>query len=164
VTPASLQALSAGLDEPHGNQAALGLGTHGRKAREADPTAADGAVELLLQHHARAASDTERRLYLEALGNSGAARALPVLRAAAASTDRKLASAATFSLRFVPGADVDKLLEQSLSRPEVALAAIRAAAYRDPARWRPLLEAAKELYPGHDGIQGEIRAILRRWT
>lgn len=40
---------------------------------------------------------------------------------------------AAFSLRFVPGADVDALIEQSLGRPQVALAAIRAAAYRDPA-------------------------------
>ena len=163
VTPASLQALSAGLDQPHGNQAALGLGTHGRKARATDPAGADAATELLLQHHARASSTAERKLYLEALGNSGAPKALPVLRAAIAGGDRKLASAAAFSLRFVPGADVDALLEQSISRPEVALAAIRAAAYRDPAKFRPLLLAAQEQYAGHDGIQGEIRAILRRW-
>jgi HEAT repeat protein len=117
----------------------------------------------LLQHPVSAGSPGERRRYLEALGNSGAPRALPALRAAMSGDDRQLASAAAFSLRFVPGPDADALLEQSIGRPEVALAAIRATAYRDPARWRPLLLAARDQYPGHDGIQGEIRAILRRW-
>lgn len=164
VTPASLRALSAGLDRPHGTQAAFGLGTHGRKAREQDPAAADAALELLLDRHARAGSDAERRLYLEALGNSGGARALPVLRAAIEGGDRRLGGAAVFSLRFVPGADADALIEQAIARPELAFAAIRAAAYRDPARWRPLLAAAQAQYPDHNGIQGEIRAILRRWS
>jgi hypothetical protein len=163
-TPASLRALSAGLDRPHGNQAALGLGTHGRKARAEDPAAADAALELLLDRHARAGSDAERRLYLEALGNTGGARALPVLRAAIEGGDRRLGSAAVFSLRFVPGADADALIEQAIARPDLAFAAIRAAAYRDPARWRPLLAAAQAQYPDHNGIQGEIRAILRRWS
>ena len=163
VTPASLRALSAGIDRPHGDQAALGLGTHGRKARERDPSAADAAVELLLARHAGARDAGARRLYLEALGNAGAPRALPVLRAAMQGGDRRLAMAATFSLRFVPGADVDALIEQSMGRTEVALAAIRAAAYRDPVRFRALLLAAQERYAGNDGIQGEIQAILRRW-
>ena len=46
--------------------------------------------------------------------------------------------------------------------PEAA-AAIRASGYRDAAHFRPLLIAAQEQYAGNDGIQGEIRAILRRW-
>jgi hypothetical protein len=171
VTPASLAALSAeleGAQAAQGAQAAYGLGTHGRKARAGDPAAADAAIELLLERHARAGSDAERRLYLEALGNGGAARALPVLRAALEAGDDRLAPAAAFSLRFVPGPDADALLEQtlarSLERPQLALAAIRAAAYREPARWRAQLLAAQERFPGHDGIQGEIRAILRRWS
>jgi hypothetical protein len=162
-TDASLKALSAGIEQPHGDQSALGLGTHGRKLRAQDPAGADAATDLLLQHHARAATDNERRLYLEALGNNGAPRALPILRTAIAGDNRKLAAAAAFSLRYVPGAEVDTLLEQSIARPEVALAAIRAAGYRDAAHWRPLLIAAQEQYAGNDGIQGEIRAILRRW-
>lgn len=167
VTPASLHALSEGIEKPHGNQAALGLGTQSRKMRETDPASADAATQLLLSHQASAGTVGERRLFLEALGNSGATQALPVLRAAMTGDNSQLATAAAFSLRYVPGADVDALLaqsiEQSVERPEVALAAIRAAAYRDPAKWRPLLVAAQGQYPGHDGIQGEIRAILRRW-
>lgn len=168
VTPASLAALSAELDGGHGAQAAFGLGTHGRKARAEDPAAADAAIERLLERHARAGSDAERRRYLEALGNGGAARALPVLRAALDAGDDRLAPAAAFSLRFVPGEGADALLERTiaraLERPHLALAAIRAAAYREPARWRAQLLAAQEQFPGHDGIQGEIRAILRRWS
>jgi hypothetical protein len=163
VTSASLRALSAGLDQPHGDQAALGLGTHGRKAREQDPAAANAAVELLLARHAGARDPGARRLYLESLGNAGSEKALPVLRAAMQGGDRSLAMAATFSLRFVPGADTDALLEQAMTRPATALSAIRAAGYRDPARFRALLYTAQEQYAGNDAIQGEIRAILRRW-
>jgi hypothetical protein len=164
ATPASLRALTEGLDRPHGDAAALGLGAHGRWARDKDPAAADAAVDVLLDRHASAHSDAERRLYLEALGNAGAPRALPVLRAAIDGGDRRLGRAAVFSLRFVPGADADALIERSLTQPALAFAAVRAAGYRDPARWRPLLLAAQEQYPEHNGIQGEIRAILRRWS
>lgn len=164
ATPASLRALTEGLDRPHGDQAALGLGAHGRSVRDKDPAAADAAVDVLLDRHASARSDDERRLYLEALGNAGAPRALTVLRAAIDGGDRRLGSAAAFSLRFVPGADADALIEQALAQPALAFAAVRAAGYRDPARWRPLLFAAQEQYPEHNGIQGEIRAILRRWS
>ncbi|HWO22557.1 MAG TPA: hypothetical protein VNO30_27550 [Kofleriaceae bacterium] len=163
VTPASLRALTAGLDRPGADQAALGLGTHGRKTRAQDPAAADAAIDALLARHARAAGDAERKLYLEALGNGGAARALPVLRAAIDGGDRQLGSAAVFSLRFVPGADADALIERSIARPALAFAAIRAAAYRDPARFAPLLRDAQQRYADHNGIQGEIQAILRRW-
>ncbi len=164
ATPAGLRALTAELDRPLGVQAAYGLANHGRQLRAQDPAAADAALERLLDRHARARDDVERRRYLEAIGNAGAARALPVLRAAIESGDRRLGSAAVFSLRFVPGADADALLERSIARPELAFAAIRAAGYRDPARWRPLLHAAQAQYPEHNGIQGEIRAILRRWS
>jgi hypothetical protein len=164
ATPASLRALTEGLDRPHGDQAAFGLGTHGRRVRDQDPAAADAAVDVLLARHASAHSDAERRLYLEALGNAGAPRALPVLRAAIDGGDPRLGSAAAFSLRFVPGADADALIEHALAQPALAFAAVRAAGYRDPARWRPMLFAAQEQYPEHNGIQGEIRAILRRWS
>jgi hypothetical protein len=164
ATPDSLRALAAGLDQADGAEAAYGLGSHGRKSLTSNPDGARAAVDELLARYARAGSDDERRLYLEALGNSGDRRALAVLADVAGGRDEVLASAAAFALRFIPGDDVDALLAQLLERPEVAFSAVRAVAYRDPARWRDALLAAQARYPEHNGVQSEIIAILQRWS
>jgi hypothetical protein len=77
--------------------------------------------------------------------------------------DRELASPAVFSLRFVAGGGADALLDAALGQPDVALAAVRAIGYRDPARWRDRLVQVQAVYADHAGIQDAIRGILRRW-
>jgi HEAT repeat protein len=120
----------------------------------------------------QAGSDAERRTYVQALGNTGDPRALPILERAMHGAmhgamhddDRGLASPAVFSLRFIAGTDADALLDAALAQPELALAAVRAIGYRDPARWRDRLVQVQAVYTDHAGIQDEIRGILRRWS
>jgi hypothetical protein len=173
ATEVSVAALRDGLDAPGGGasaQAALGLGTHRRKLAAAGGEEAaavdgvlDGVLDELLARAARAESAAEQRLYLAALGNAGSTRALATLREGIARGDRNTASVAVFSLRFIGGPEADAALDEALRRPELAFAALRSIAYRDPRRWRGELAAVGERFAGHDGIQSELKAILRRW-
>lgn len=162
VTDTSVAALRRGLDQASGDQALFGLATHERKIASREPALASAVVDELLARAARAPSE-QRQLYVSALGNAGTARALPVLRAAIATDDRDLGSAAVFSLRFVPGDEADTMLSHALGRRELAFAAVRAIGYRDPARWRSVLAGLGDRFRDNARIQSEIQAILRRW-
>lgn len=166
-TPAtvdSLRALSDVVAHGYDRQAALALGIHGRLGQGDVPDGSRAASELLRTRYAQAGSDAERRTYVQALGNTGDPGALPILERALHGGERGLASPAVFSLRFIAGTDADALLDAALAQPELALAAVRAIGYRDPARWRDRLVQVQALYADRAGIQDEIRGILRRWS
>jgi len=165
-TPATKDSLSTLADVvTHGydRQAALALGIHDRIGQGDVPDGARAASDILLARYAQAGSDAERRTYVQALGNSGDARALPILERAMHGADRELAGPAVFSLRFVAGDGADALLDAALDQPDLALAAVRAIGYREPARWRDRVVQVQAVYADHAGIQDAIRGILRRW-
>lgn len=163
ATKDSLGALSDIVAHGYDRQAALALGIHDRIGQGDVPDGSRGATDVLLTRYAGAGSGAERRTYVQALGNSGDPRVLPVIERAMRGDDRELASPAVFSLRFVAGAGADALLDSALGQPDLALAAVRAIGYRDPARWRDRLVQVQAEYADHAGIQDAIRGILRRW-
>lgn len=162
VTAASLAALVGALDDAGGEQAALALGSHRRRAADALAEPARAAASELLGRYA-GARGTERVIYAKALGNAGDPAALPSLREAMRGGDRALRDAAVFSLRFVPGAAADALLEEALADPTLAGAAVRAIGYRGPQVWRERLEAARQRYADRNDVLSAIHAALRRW-
>jgi hypothetical protein len=160
-TAASLDVLGQSLDGADAEAAALGLGTHVHRGHAEHPAAAAQATEALIARY-HGASGADRARYVAALGNGGAAAALPVLREAI-SRGGPVAEAAVYSLRFVPGAEADALLANALGREELAFAAVRAAGHREAAAWGPRLEDARRRFPDHTGLQQEAQGILRRW-
>lgn len=170
ATATSLSVLRQAMDDGDdaAAQAMLGMATHLRRLeRQGEDAAArqqaDAAFVELLGRLDRAEPGDAQRLLVTALGNAGDARALPALRQAMHSDDRALATAAVFSLRFVEGSEAEAGLREALGQPALALAALRAIAYREAGTWRATVEQAAERFVGDDAIQLEARAILRRW-
>jgi hypothetical protein len=162
-TAESVSALSSALDGPRGADAALALGSQAGKL--ADDGAGEDAVNRLLERYAAAKTPEERRLYLDALANSGSRDALPVMLAALQDQDFGIARTAAYGLRFIPGDDVDDLLLSLIqSGSTVTVEAIQAAAFRAPAVWKPRLEAAKVQFDGQKRILDTIAAVLVRWA
>ena len=52
------------------------------------------------------------------------------------------------------------ILAAALAEPDLALAAVRAIAYRDRAAWTTRLQEVRGRYPGQDAIQLAIAQIL----
>ncbi|APR87530.1 hypothetical protein A7982_12879 [Minicystis rosea] len=160
-TSESVNALSAALDQPGSAEAALALGTQAGKLGE---DGGEDAVDLLLQRYEAATSDDERHVYLEALANSGSRKALPVMLAALRGASFELSRVAAYSLRFIPGDDVDDLLLALItSGSTVTIEAVRATAVRSPALWQPRLQAAKQQFQGQKRVVDAIDAVLARW-
>jgi hypothetical protein len=140
-TVEALKSAATSDDPDLRSTATLALGAQGR-ALGGDPAGADPVADLLAQYGA-AIDDESRALLLKALGNSGDPRALAVIRAALESP--ALGAPAAYSLRFIPGGEVDALLHQLVTGaadPGVRRAACAAARYRDAALWAPWLESA----------------------
>lgn len=109
TTADTLDRLAAiGSDNGLYDQANLALGGAVNNAVDGVDTGA--AVETLLERYAAATSDAERTLYMEALGNTGDRRALPLIQSALASTNGPLRRSALGALRFIPGQDIDILI------------------------------------------------------
>jgi hypothetical protein len=161
-TAASLAALQGAITGPEPEQSALGLGSHIRQAGADLGEQAAAAAHDLVSRYGMATSPEERRRYAVALGNAGTREALPGLRAAITGGDLALATAAIYSLRFIAGADVDDELTRALANPDLAFDAVRAIAYRDPARWLSRLEEARARYPEHEALQSTIQRMLGR--
>jgi hypothetical protein len=160
-TSESVTALAAALDQGLGDEAALALGAEAHRLGEHPDGAA--AVEILLERYRRAASHDDRRVYLQALANSGSPRALPAMEGALGSGNLELARLGAYGLRFLPGEEVDALLLELIrGGAPVILDAIRATAHRAPALWRPHLEAARAQYDGHGRVVDTIQAVLAR--
>jgi HEAT repeat protein len=102
------------------------------------------AVQKLVDGLRGARDDQARLVYLQALGNTGDARALPALQPFLASPSPALRGAAVFSLRFFTGASVDEALAAALHDPETGVrrAAASTLSYRRDVS--PLEDAIRE--------------------
>jgi hypothetical protein len=88
--------------------AALGLGNLSKRMIEQGSGDPSDAIALLIERLQGAADDAERILYLDALGNTGDARALAAIEPYLAHAEAKVRAAAVAALRFLAGVD-DKL-------------------------------------------------------
>lgn len=107
----------------------LALGNVARELGDADGE----TVHDLVAKYERARDDEERAMLLEAMGNSGSAEILPVVRTALASENESLREAAAHALRFLPLGDADAVLARVLgSEPSstVIVAAVDSIGFR----------------------------------
>lgn len=114
--------------------AALALGNAaGSQRQQSQVSAAEASVDELIQLYQAAQTEDEQLLYLQALGNAGDPRTLPLLQTALQSPSVAIRSAATQALRFLSAPPVDgqlvQLLEQD-SSVEVRRAAVFAISFR----------------------------------
>lgn len=114
--------------------AALALGNAaGAQRQQSQVSAAESSVDELIQLYQAAQTEDEQLLYLQALGNAGDPRTLPLLQTAIQSQSAAIRSAATQALRFVSVPSVDGQLVQILeqdSAVEVRRAAVFAISFR----------------------------------
>jgi hypothetical protein len=159
------EALLAALnDSAAGSEAAMALGVQANKLRDTDPEAAEAIVDELVKRYTNATAYGKKLTYLDALGNSGHPKAFPFLEEAIHSQDLRFERIGTYGMRFVPGADADKVLELQLASANktMQLAAVRAIGFRSADTWRDRLAALRAgMAPD---VQGSIDRVLRMWT
>jgi hypothetical protein len=151
----TLKSLLGDEDASVAGAAGLALGANIRQAGGAESSEANASAlaELIARYHA--ASDDATRIHLlYALGNAGDRAVLPIM-VDAIGRGPSLGAAATYGLRFVPGADVDQLFDSLLHKGAewLRLAAVNAVLVRDRAAWLPRLQAL---------LQGELPEAVRR--
>lgn len=154
-------------DDEMSKVAALALGNQARTLATTDTEAADAAVRSLLDGYEGSETTDDAVAYLAALGNVGDPRALPLIQAALAGNDMRLAEVATWSLRFIDDPLADQLLSALVLgngfEPRLALSAVRAVDFRSPDVWRTTLESALAVYP-QGVIHNAILTVLARWS
>lgn len=141
--------------------AALALGNAAGAQRGASQVgAAEANVDELITLYQAAQTEDEQLLYLQAMGNAGDPRTLPLLQTALQSPSSAVRSAATQALRFINATPVDALLAQLLaqdSSSEVRRAAIFACSFRQIVAVLPSLQKAlssdKEATVRQDALQ-----------
>ncbi|MGA3162029.1 MAG: HEAT repeat domain-containing protein [Terracidiphilus sp.] len=114
-------------------RARLALGAAARALKQSAPERAAAIVTELLKQLTQARGPNVQRQYLLALGNTGAAGALPALKIYAASTDPSLRGAALSAMRFLVDGEAEEMLIAALgSDPEstVRLQAAEAISFR----------------------------------
>jgi HEAT repeat protein len=168
-TLARLQNMANNESDPEVKGAAtLALGGASRASREADPGSGekDTSPDLLLQKLGSAQTPAERRLYIDALGNSGDPRGLPAIQGALTDPDPTLRAAAVSALRFMPGPEIDGLIVATLTRDPEQL--VRSAAL-STLRSRPASDvltagavAALKIEP-FAGLRVELIQVLLRF-
>lgn len=160
----TVEALTGELDGAHGPAAAAALGAQARTLADGEPALAAEAVAALLGRWRSARTSDEAVHALRALGNSGSPEAFEALHGAVWASDPRLAEAATFGLRFVPGEAADAALAEVFARGDAQLAAaIRAVGHRDRARWQPALEALRARHAGAPHVVSVIDGVLAEW-
>jgi hypothetical protein len=158
-TDASKQALvkaAASPDQALASTATLGLGNLTRHMNEQGSGDPSDVVAALIRRLQSAADDTERMLCLDALGNSGDARALSAIDPYLAAAEVSVRTAAVEALRFMAGVD-DKIAAalQDLAA-SVRRAAAGALAYRAIAPMRALVTLVLQ----HDPDVGTRLALV----
>ena len=151
---AALSGWRASEDADLAQTATLALGNHVKRRLEQGgaqaPAETADLVQALLDALAAATTPEERALYLKALGNTGDPRAVPAIVAQLATDDVSVRTAALWALRFMPGAEVDALLVEALTKePALACrqAVVAGAAFRDLAPLGAALDQVAKVYP-----------------
>lgn len=154
-------------DDPELAQSAkLALGAVARKLGDGDQDAdnAKDAVSLLLAQLKNAATPEQKTVLLAALGNSGAPESLDAIVAALYDESEWVRQAAAFSLRFIPGPEVDQWLVLAMTDPSEAVCsgALSAAAWRQPAL---LIDMVSEIARAHDEatLRSQALNVLGGW-
>jgi len=117
--------------------AVLAMGGALRHADLGDPQvaqASDASLTRLLQEVQQQSDPDRARLLLDALGNSGAPRAIEGLSPKLDSDDARLRASSAYALRHVQDPQADRLLADAMlsdEAPAVRLDALRAMLYRD---------------------------------
>lgn len=147
------------------NTAALALGNLALSQRRSGQTGeAEHAVDELLEKLQAATTIDEQLLYLQAIGNTGDPRALPMLQTVLSSAEIDARAAAVSALRFMPGENVDALIASTLLRdgaPAVRKSAVFAASFRTPLVMLPSLRRAV-LSDAEAAVRLEIVTVLGR--
>jgi len=141
--------------------AALALGNAARTL-EASGGEDDSTVPGLLERLASATTPADQALYLRALGNTGDARALPVIETALSSPEERVRSAAAEALRFIADPRADALISRALVEdlsPVVRRSAVLAATFRDFVPLMPAMGAALAK-DGDERVRMDIVAAL----
>ncbi|HND12561.1 MAG TPA: HEAT repeat domain-containing protein [Pseudomonadota bacterium] len=143
-TAQALQAAMHDADPGVRGTAALALGNVASAARQAGQLgAAETQVDQLIDLYQAAKTDGERADALEALGNTGDPRILPIIQGALASQDVEVRVSATRALRFIVAASVDALIAQVMQQdpaPTVRKAALMACSFRQLVAFFPALQ------------------------
>jgi HEAT repeat protein len=126
------------------NTAALALGNAASAERQAGQLgSAEQLVDLLLERFQTAQTEEEQSAALEALGNTGDPRILPMVQTALSSERESVRVAAARALRFVVAPTVDALISQVMTQDasaEVRKAALMACSFRQIAAFFPSLK------------------------
>lgn len=160
-TGRSINALKEDLDGPAADSAAMALGAQAQRM-DVEDEPAQNIVETLMQRYRAARTPGERVAALKALGNSGNPAIVPLLKEATQDVNPTVAFHAVRALRFVPGRDVDALLESFLETPYAA-AVIESAAWREGYFWGPKLAEARPSFEDNEVLANAIDQLLRRW-
>ncbi len=141
--PETIAFLREMVDDPkQGLQARYGIGTAVHHLKDSDPEAAKTQLNFLVEKLNNAPNNYEKVQYVDSIGNAGHPDSLPLLAPMTLDRDAGMRAASASAMRFLPGAEVDKMLAsmaQSDSSQQVRLAAVDALSARSPSG--PVLES-----------------------
>lgn len=137
-TENAMKEVAASSSDPNiSGTAILALGSMAKNLNGKDPQRGAAIVSYLLQRAAAAHSEEETQHLLQALGNTGSSRAMPLLSQFASSSSPLLRAAAVDALRSIQRPQADALLLHTLvsdSDAHVRLEAAFALGFRRPSR------------------------------
>lgn len=157
ATEAALQELAQADEPAFANPARLALGSIGNSLRETEPARARRLGAWIIRQLELTTNDSEREVWLLALGNLGLNDTLPTIQAYLNSPNENLRTAATGALRFLTLSGTESLLLERLRTDNSRLVkqeAISAFQYRTPS------SAALQLL--REYLQQETDKQLRR--
>lgn len=157
TTEATLRELAISNDADFAYPARLAIGSVGYHLRETNPMRAYQLSDWIVQQLKRSSNDSEREVWLLALGNLGLNDTLPTIQAYLNSPNENLRTAATGALRFLTLSGTESLLLERLRTDNSRLVkqeAISAFQYRTPS------SAALQLL--REYLQQETDKQLRR--
>ncbi|SEU37122.1 HEAT repeat domain-containing protein [Stigmatella erecta] len=144
--------------------AALALGNAAMNLQTGDPRRADALVGELVSAYRSATTPEQQALVLQALGNTHAASAQPLLLEGLRSPSPMVRAAAVVALRFSPEPSTDPLLSQVLTADpssEVRKSAVFACSFRPLPPLLLGLQRALQSDPA-DAVRAEIVFLLGR--
>ncbi|WP_232293372.1 HEAT repeat domain-containing protein [Stigmatella aurantiaca] len=144
--------------------AALALGNAAMNLRDDDPRRADALVGELVSAYRSATTPEQQALVLQALGNTHAPSAQPILLEGLRSPNPLVRAAAVVSLRFSSDPSTDQLLSQVLiadPSSEVRKSAVFACSFRTLPPLLPGLQRALQSDPA-DAVRAEIVFLIGR--